>query len=172
MDPALLTHSLIYGAAMSGLMFVLIFGSLAYNPEIWLNDYPPDVREKFGAPSERTVRQRRVFSVVFFGALLALLALSVGRLPQVTGRPLNFVDVFLNLFTIFMVSNLVDLLVFDWLIAVTLRPKFMILPGTEGMAGYRDYAFHFWAFLRGTAGGLVGMALLAGIIALAAAWAS
>ncbi len=172
MDPASFTHSLIFGAVMSLLMFVLVFGSLAYNAEIWLNDYPPDVKEKYGPPSEKTVRQRRIFSIIFFLALGALLALSVGRLPQVTGRPLNFLDVFINLFTVFMVANLVDLLVFDWLIAVTLKPKFMILPGTEGMAGYRDYGFHFRAFLNGTAGGLVAMALLAGIITLGVAWFS
>jgi hypothetical protein len=25
----------------------------------------------------------------------------------------------------------------------------MVLPGTEGMAGYRDYRFHFLGFLKG-----------------------
>jgi hypothetical protein len=35
----------------------------------------------------------------------------------------------------------------------------MVLPGTEGMAGYRDYRFHFIGFLKGlgfcVVGGLV-----------------
>jgi hypothetical protein len=31
---------------------------------------------------------------------------------------------------------------------MTPKPKFMILPGT-GMAGYRDYKFHFRKFLNG-----------------------
>jgi hypothetical protein len=39
----------------------------------------------------------------------------------------------------------------------------MVLPGTEGMAGYRDYRFHFVGFLKGlgfcAAGGLLVAAL-------------
>jgi hypothetical protein len=38
--------------------------------------------------------------------------------------------------TLFQVWNLLDLLLLDWFVLMTLRPRFMILPGTEGMAGY------------------------------------
>jgi len=31
---------------------------------------------------------------------------------------------------------------------MTMKPKFMILPGTEGMAGYSYYKFHFRKFLN------------------------
>jgi hypothetical protein len=65
-----------------------------------------------------------------------------------------------------MVFNLVDLLVFDWLIALTIRPKFMILPGTQGSQGYHDYGFHFRGFLKGTLGGLLGSLILAGLAVL------
>jgi hypothetical protein len=46
----------------------------------------------------------------------------------------------------------------------------MVLPGTQGMAGYRDYRFHFVGFLKGLGfclfGGLVIAALWAGVQAL------
>jgi hypothetical protein len=45
--------------------------------------------------------------------------------------------------------NLIDLLLLDWLLLMTFKPRFMILPGTEGMAGYNDYGFHFRKFLNG-----------------------
>jgi len=39
----------------------------------------------------------------------------------------------------------------------------VILPGTEGMAGYKDYGFHFKAFLRGTALCFIASLVIAGI---------
>ena len=51
----------------------------------------------------------------------------------------------------------------DWLLFCTLRPRAIILPGTEGMAGYRDYRFHFVGFLKGLAFCLVGAAVIAGL---------
>ena len=55
-------------------------------------------------------------------------------------------------------------LVLDLLIVVTLRPRFLILPGTEGMARYADYAFHFRGFLIGLPITLFASLLLAGLV--------
>jgi hypothetical protein len=63
-----------------------------------------------------------------------------------------------------MVFNLVDLLVLDWLIFVTIQPRIIVLPGTEGMEGYRDYGFHFRAFLKGVAGSLIAGLIVAGVV--------
>lgn len=49
---------------------------------------------------------------------------------------------FLNTYGQFVYVWLFDLLVMDWLFFVTLQPKRIILPGTEGAAGYKDYGFH------------------------------
>lgn len=154
MNLAILQSSLIYGLILSVLMFFLIFGRLYYNPEIWLNDYPPDIRQKYGPASEKTQRQKRCINLPLFLFILGVLVASLLPLPKLAGDSLTFTVVFLNFYSIFMVFNLVDLLVFDWLIALTLRPKFMILPGTEGFAGYHDYGFHFRGFLKGSLGGL------------------
>ena len=63
--------------------------------------------------------------------------------------PFNFFAAFLTDFFVLFTFNLVDLLIIDWLIFVTLQPSVIILPGTEGMAGYKDYRFHFIGFLKG-----------------------
>jgi hypothetical protein len=57
--------------------------------------------------------------------------------------------------------------ILDWLIFCTLTPKFAILPGTEGLAGYKNYAMHFKGFLIGTALSVIVSLLIAGIIRLA-----
>ncbi|MDW6058501.1 hypothetical protein SAZ11_11010 [Streptomyces sp. FXJ1.4098] len=33
-------------------------------------------------------------------------------------------------------------MVLDWRLFCRVQPRFMVLPGTEGMPEYRDYAFH------------------------------
>jgi hypothetical protein len=57
------------------------------------------------------------------------------------------------------VFNIFDLLVLDWFFFCTVQPRLMVLPGTEGMPGYRDYRFHFIGFLKGlvfcAVGGLI-----------------
>jgi hypothetical protein len=63
---------------------------------------------------------------------------------------------------------IVDLLVFDWLIMNTWTPSFVVYPGTEGFAGYKDYMFHARAHVRGLVGLLVFAALIAGSISLLA----
>lgn len=78
----------------------------------------------------------------------------------------NIWAVFLSTFISLLVFNLFDLLVLDWLIFNTLQPKMIILPGTEGMAGYKDYAFHFHGFVIGLAFCLVGGLISAGITML------
>jgi len=37
-------------------MATLLIGSLYYDAEIWVNDYPPDIKEKFGPRSERATK--------------------------------------------------------------------------------------------------------------------
>ena len=60
-----------------------------------------------------------------------------------------FLQVFLYIGIVAMTWNVIDLLVMDWLIVCTIRPKIIVPPGTEHCAGWRDYGFHFKGFLHG-----------------------
>jgi hypothetical protein len=42
-------------------------------------------------------------------------------------------------FEVVFIFNLVDWLILDWLIFCVITPRFIIIPGTEGMAGYKDF---------------------------------
>jgi len=70
-------------------------------------------------------------------------ALSVDTLTH------RFLDVFLSASGVLFVFNMVDWLLIDWLIFCTITPSFVVLAGTEGMAGYKNYAMHFRGFLIG-----------------------
>jgi hypothetical protein len=61
--------------------------------------------------------------------------------------------------------NILDWVVLDWSL-VYWQPRFVVLPGTEGMAGYRSYWFHFRGFLIGIPIVLMGSALLAAIVSM------
>ena len=78
---------------------------------------------------------------------------------------LTFVETLIVSTVIFQMWNLLDLVLLDWFLLMTLKPKFMILPGTEGMAGYRDYGFHFKKFLNGIVFTFI-LALVVTVIAL------
>jgi len=163
----LLLHGLTYGVYLGAAMTILILGSLIYNPEIWLHDFPPDIREKYGPASERSIRQRKLFTLPFFLVFFGILGAAVLTLPGTLARTPTYFELAATIFVVFMVFNLVDLLIIDWLVGIILRPKFWILPRTEGMAGYEDYGFHLRGFLKGTIGGIVAAPVLAGIAYLA-----
>jgi hypothetical protein len=59
--------------------------------------------------------------------------------------------------------NLYDLLVLDWLIFATLKPKAVMIPGTETWEGWADYGFYWRGFLKGSVGITVACVVLAGI---------
>jgi hypothetical protein len=49
----------------------IISGAIA--PDMWVGDYPPDIRERFGPMSPRAARIRPYVAVLFFIPILALL---------------------------------------------------------------------------------------------------
>ena len=162
----IVSHALAYGVILSGVMFTSILGLVRINPEIMLNDYPPDIQAKYGPMSEQSKRQRLPVAIFFIVVLLGIVAISFLRVRTNAGNDIPFVTAFVHLFVMFSVFNLLDWLVLDWLIVVAIRPSFIVLPGTEGMAGYQDYGFHFRGFLVGMLITLVTSIVVAGIVAV------
>jgi hypothetical protein len=157
-------HALAFGSILSGISCVLLLGILWFNPEILLNDYPPDIQEKHGPMSERTKRQRVPVAIIFGVVVLGIVAASFLEVRADSGGHIPFRIAFVHLFVMFFLFNLVDLLILDWPL-VALCPSFVVLRGTEGLAGYKDYGFHFRGFLIGTVLILVTSVLMAGVAA-------
>jgi hypothetical protein len=65
-----------------------------------------------------------------------------------------------------MVFNIVDWLLLDWLMFCTLTPRFLVIPGTEGMSAYKDYGFHFRGFLKGCVFSVLAGLVIAAIVSL------
>ena len=154
----LVGRALAWGAGLSLMLVTIMTISGMVAPDMWVGDYPRDIRDKYGPMSPRARRLRPYIAILVFGAFLGIPYLgllhtrpSVGELP--------FVPALLFSFLALLVFNTFDLIVLDWLVFCTIQPAIMILPGTEGMAGYRDYRFHFIGFLKGlgfcAGGGLI-----------------
>jgi hypothetical protein len=145
----ILTYGLSAGLMLSVVLSALIITSLLVNPEIWVDDYPPDIKARFGPIGDKARRQRRWVAVPFFLAMPALLAAYLPGLSDALGGAPSFWQLLVYSFIAMEVFNLVDLLILDWLFFVRIQPSRIILPGTEGLAGYKDYGFHLRGFLLG-----------------------
>jgi hypothetical protein len=157
-------HALLYGGVLSAVLSVLLLGLLWMNPEILLNDYPPDIRKKHGPMSERSKRHRVFVTIVIGAVALGIITASFSAVRANGGGRIPFLTAFVQLFVMFSVFNVVDLLLLDWLL-MAIGPSFLVLPGTEGLAGYKDYWFHFRGFLIGAVLIFVASGLMAGVVA-------
>jgi tetrahydromethanopterin S-methyltransferase subunit B len=162
LDMESITNILTYGALLSLLAFSLLAIGVYVNPRIFLHTCPQDVRDKVSPITQAERRLSWIFQIPFLMLVLTVPFLSTWR--QNAGQ-ISFVALFLNASGVVFVFNLVDLLLDCILDCRT--PKFLTLPGTEGMAGYRNYARHFRGFLVGTvasvAFGLVIAAVVTGV---------
>ena len=140
--------ALVYGLVLSVVLTILTVISGAISLDMFVDDYPPDIKQKYGPMSPRAARLRP-----FIGALLFLTVLGI-PIIGLFGLQTKFLTVTFLSAVVFasiaiLVFNVFDLLILDWLFFYTIQPRSMVLPGTEGMAGYRDYRFHFTGFLKG-----------------------
>ena len=161
-----INHALLFGVILSAVLFPAVLVLTRINPEIMLKDYPPDIQAKYGPMSDRTKRQRLPVGLFFIAGLIGLVVFSFQPVRTLADGDLSFLIAFIHLFVMFSVFNLLDWLVLDWLIVVALCPRFIILPGTEGLAGYRDYGFHFRGFLIGCVITFFTSLIVAGIVAV------
>jgi hypothetical protein len=153
---------LTYGVGLSLALTVImiVFGSIA--ADMFVGDYPPDIREKYGPMSPRSARLRPFVAVLFFIPILVIPLLGLFALRAELGS-VPFIPAAAFSATALLIFNTYDLIVLDWLFFCTIQPRQMVLPGTEGMSGYRDYRFHFIGFLKGLGFCAAGSLLIAGL---------
>jgi pimeloyl-ACP methyl ester carboxylesterase len=138
-----LKRVLIDGTILNVLLSIIVYGSIYANPMIWVGDYPPDIQAAVGEAVDVPLMQTIIFAVLCFGVVIGVTLYSNAKLRQQNGGKLSFWAAFANSALIFFYFAVWDLLILDWLIFVTIQPSFIVIPGTEGLAGYKDYWFHF-----------------------------
>jgi hypothetical protein len=144
----LVARALMWGLGLSVVLVINMIISGLVAPDMWVGDYPPDIRQRYGPMSPRARRLRPYIAILVFGAFLGIPYLGLLHTQQSLAG-LSFMPALVFSFLSLLVFNTFDLIVLDWLVFCTIQPAMTILPGTEGMAGYRDYRFHFIGFLKG-----------------------
>ncbi|WP_432011368.1 hypothetical protein [Streptomyces cucumeris] len=138
----LLRISLVCAAALVALFSGSIIGSLLIAPDALAPDYPRAIRERYGTQSARGKRAAAVAGGVNLLAFIVVPVAGVHALHRDTDGTLGFWPPFTLGTICFLAITLFDLLVLDWWLFCTVQPRFMVLPGTQGMPEYRDYGFH------------------------------
>lgn len=141
---------LLHGGALSLVATLFLLACLLLRPRLLLQDYPPSIQ---AVVPPKTAAERRLALVVgipFLALLLFVPVWSSWTLPSHDGRAPSFGALFVNAFVVASTFNVFDWLILDWLVFCTLTPRFVVIPGTEGMPAYKDYTFHFRGFLIGT----------------------
>jgi hypothetical protein len=158
---AILATILIYGVPGSLLLSALILAMVWHNPRLLLQDYPKDVR---AAVPPKTPAEKRLSA--YWAGVFLLLLIAFPMLAALSAQAAHqgFPGVFLSAFGVGFLCNLVDWLILDWLIVCTITPTFVVIPGTEGMTGYKNYAMHFRGFLIGMVISVVMGVLIAALV--------
>ncbi|MCD4802947.1 MAG: hypothetical protein K8R16_08390 [Anaerolineales bacterium] len=155
---------LLDGALLSVLASISIVGILRFNPRLFLQDYPDEIQAAVPLKTDQEKRQSLITGIPFLLILLAVPFVSTLILKRESVEISSFFSLFLNAFSVAFLFNLVDLLVLDWLLFCFITPSFLVIPGTEGMQEYKDYGFHFRAFLIGTALSIAGGLVISGLV--------
>jgi hypothetical protein len=147
---------------------IIVLGMMRFNPRLFLNegDMPPDILAAVPPKTEQEKRQALILGIPFLIAIVAVPFISTLQFRQQAGGNVPFLYLFLHSFLILMIFNLFDLFILDFLLFCTITPRFMVVPGTEGLAGYKDYGFHIRQHLRSVIFMTLGALLIALIVSL------
>jgi hypothetical protein len=140
----------------------IVLGMMRYNPRLFLNkgDLPSDILAAVPPKTQQEKRLAVILGMPFIIAIVAVPFISTLQFLQQAGE-VSFFQLFIHAFGVLMIFNVFDLVVLDLLLFCTITPRFMVVPGTEGLAGYKDKGFH----LRQHAKSIPFMALAGLVIA-------
>jgi hypothetical protein len=147
LSQVILTRILVDGGILTAIVGVVLVGMLYLNPRIALSDYPTDVKAAVPPRTKKELQLGILISIPLLLVFVALPLYSVWLVKQQSGGILTYGMAFITLFGEYFLVSMFDLLVLDMWMFYTWTPKFLVLPGTEGMAGYKDYRPHLKAQL-------------------------
>lgn len=134
-------HGLLWGSVAALGAGAVLVAALFVAPYAFFNDYPEDVRSAATPPTARDRKIGLAVGLIFFVTLLG----SIGAVVFTWGAAnpgASFVELALLTLVAILLFVIVDIVLIDWLLICTLRPRAIVLDGTEDCAGWRDYGFH------------------------------
>lgn len=132
-----LGRAVLHGAFAAAILGLAVYAIMRHNPRLILNpgDVPRDVLEAVPAKTAQEKRDAALLGIPFFVVEFAIVFGSTWTLKQGSAGATSFTALFANAFVIAMVANLFDLVILDWWLFCTVKPSWMVIPGTQGLAG-------------------------------------
>lgn len=156
---------LLDGSILIAAFSALVFYVGRYKPRLFLTkqDAPADILAAVPPQTAAEKRQARVLAIPLLlimvgGVLYSTYTFALQSAP-------GFGFLFLHSLILVLGISLFDLVIIDWLVLNTITPQWAVFPGTEGLAGYKDYGFHGRAHLKALPGLVIAAALMAGLVA-------
>jgi hypothetical protein len=143
----MLTRIFIDGGILTAIVAIVLVGILYFRPRLTLSDYPPDVKAVVPPRTKKELQLGIFIAIPLLLVFIAVPLYSVWLIKQQSGGVLTYGMAAFTIFGEYFLVSMFDLLVLDLCMFYTWTPKFLVLPGTEGMAGYKDYRPHLKAQL-------------------------
>jgi hypothetical protein len=158
----ILTRILIDGSILAAFISAAAVLLLYFNPRVALSDYPKDVKAAVPPRTKKELLIGIALSIPMLIVALAIPLYSTWLVRTQSAGVLPYGAAFAVIFGELFMASMFDLIVLDLGMFFTWTPKFLVLPGTEGMPGYKDWRPHAKAQLTtGNAILVVFSALLA-----------
>jgi hypothetical protein len=137
--------ALIYGLVLSLVLTTLLVISGAVALDMFVDDYPSDIKQKYGPMSARAARLRPYIAALLFMPVLIIPIIGLLTLRQDRIRPIFARASILGI--TLLVFNIFDLIILDGFFAKS-SPVQWFFPALKE-CGLPHYGFHFIGFLKG-----------------------
>jgi hypothetical protein len=161
----LIPTALTSGLVMATILTVLILASLAHHPRIWFRRVPKEMQDALPPMTEAETSLLKRWAIPIFGVTF-LMPLATAYWYEQNYGQMNYGEAFLFLYLMWMVFNLVDLVIIDWLVVVWWEPEWSTVPEAKPLMHLVGYAYHFKGFLKGTVILAVAALIFAAIVML------
>lgn len=131
------------------LFVVIVLGSLAYNPRLWIQDFPKEMQAEMAPLSRGERLGRGLVAILLVGLVIGMPLLSVLRLKSAQGS-ITFLEAFLHIWLVFMSVNIVDIVIIDWAIGLWWQPDVLSTPEIQPLSQHNTYQFHRLEHFKGT----------------------
>lgn len=153
-------------ALIHGLIWSFMWGSMSAFiifkwPYMVLHDYPKELQGIIELAEFTNKKSAYIFETIAMFLIIAFIFFS--GIYTYHENLVSYWTIFFHIFIVCMCWNIFDLIIMDWFIFCTWQPKFIVLPGSEGNKGYKNYRFHFVGFLKGSIISSITSIFIAGI---------
>lgn len=143
---AILWHTATTSSWIMLVPMMLLLLAICFGKEAFRADYPSDIRACMPPASKKEKRAGFLWGGLFMSSLI--LAITATTWLFLSKHYADFTEAYLVALLAEVVFLIYDLVIVDWFVICTLKPRRVVIPGTEHCEGWSDYKFHVKQLLQ------------------------